>query len=309
MLLEKNQIQKLLEPINHKFACGVYLKEADNGSYRFLKAEYNQAQAALLKLSQDLTLSDSEHLKKECRESWLALSEHLYEIFLTTTKDIELISWFICSQLILDDSMECVANSFSWLSELTMREWPVLNPVSPQNKLLIVYSEKIREQNYARTKAFSQLLGDSETSGLLYVPLLAQPLVGKITFGDYNSAKQRGKVVELKKTINTELEHCLGMAKHRMDNIERCQTAISNLERFLIPQLNATHEVSIDFSYLKKIFVSLNDALLQLTGLSSAGENVQTSGNEGIKRGKRDPGRPTAVSVLTEVKNYKVAYR
>lgn len=88
------------------------------------------------KLSQNPDTADLDSIRDECQERWSLLSDLLFDIFHNTTQDIETISWFIYSQLIFDNTLESVANSINWLSELVEREWSTLNPVFPKDELL-----------------------------------------------------------------------------------------------------------------------------------------------------------------------------
>lgn len=269
MLLTKKQIQKLLEPISDEFPCGSYLKEVDNNAYRLLRNEFNLAQIALRKLSQNPDMADIDSLKDECRGKWSLLSDHLFDIFHTKTKDTELISWFICSQLILDNSLESVANSLSWLSDLAEKEWATLNPVLHQG---ISWddeeSEKAKRMHLVKIKAFSQLSGDSETSGLLYAPLLFQPLVSDITFFNYKSAEHKGKLNELKLSAAPFVDQERVAIHTRLENVARCLVSIEQLTRFVAEQSSIPKNVMPNFGFLKKIFSMLENALIFLSGFS-----------------------------------------
>lgn len=313
MFFGKEQIGMLRNPISIELPCGSYLKEAEKDSYRQIRSEFNLALATLRKLSQNPGADDIDLIEDEYRKTWSTLSEHLFEIFQTKTQDIELIGWFICSQLILDDSLEGIANGFNWLSELTEKQWSFLNPVLPENSS----SEGIDSDN-AKVSAFSLWAGDSETSGLLYAPLLFQPLVGSITFFDYKSAEHKGNISELKTVANAQLERERERVKVRLANVAQCKAAIAKIEHFLATQLTPVNARRLNFVHLNKLFNMLEDALVQLSGLSSIKPDNSQANSTSLENKEPDidksspllslsrdlPSRDVAFHQLREIADY-----
>lgn len=304
LLLPKNSLE-LLVPISHDFPCGVFLKEADNNAYRLLRNDFNLAQMALRKLSQNPDVADIDYLRDENREKWSLLSDQLFDLFKTRTKDIELISWFICSQLILDNSLESVANSLSWFSTLVEQEWSTLNPILSKDKHLdVAEQEKVNLLNVMRIKAFSQLSGDSETSSLLFAPLLFQPLLGNISFFNYKSVERKGKLNELKLSALPFIEHERGVIRTRLDNVARCLVAITKLESFLAKQFNKKNATGMSFGYLKKLFSTVETALIFLSGFSTT---KPIAGIE-LEKGQKDTHQYSRLSSSRGILNRDAAF-
>ena len=130
MPFSKHQIEQLSTPLSDDSICGVYLK-LDKGAFRPLRNEFNVAQTALRKLSQNPSADEKDALQEACLNSWKTLSDSLFEQFSNTTRDIELISWFVAAQFLLDTTLESAANSLEWLADLSEKYWVHLNPVLP----------------------------------------------------------------------------------------------------------------------------------------------------------------------------------
>lgn len=268
MQLKNDKIKELLNPLSIELPCGIYIKN-DNQAFRALRNEFNLAQSTLRKLVQNPDMEEKEQVENECHEAWSKLSDNLYEKFCTVTRDIELIGWFITSQFIIDKTLDSVANSFTWLTELVTKQWDVLNPVLPEDKLKSESeSGKINEQNDVKIKAFFQMVGDSETSSLLYTPIIFQPIIGDVTFFDYQSAERKGKLNDLKDSIKYNLEQEREIIQIRQENIFRCLTQLAKMESFFAEKKQHSGMEAVKLDHLVKLFSKLENAFQFLSGFS-----------------------------------------
>jgi type VI secretion system protein ImpA len=121
MRFTQKNILEFQTPIAEDLICGVYLK-LDKGAFRPLRNEFNVAQTSLRKLSQNPSSQELESLQDENYENWQVLSTSLMTTFENVTRDIELIGWFITSQILLDNSLSSVAYSMNWFAESAERK-------------------------------------------------------------------------------------------------------------------------------------------------------------------------------------------
>ncbi|MEW4466056.1 type VI secretion system ImpA family N-terminal domain-containing protein, partial [Vibrio cholerae] len=176
-MLFSNDDPILLQPIAQEQFCGRYLK-ANQAIFRPLRNAFNVAQTSLRKLSQNPDGRELEKLQSENLENWEALSNQLMDVFKTSSRDVELIGWFLSAQLQLDPSLNSFTQTLGWLLRLVEAHWDELHPVLPVDRLKSEDEQgRKTEQAEAKNKAFLQWLGNSEESSLLYSPILALSIV------------------------------------------------------------------------------------------------------------------------------------
>ncbi|MFA0012877.1 type VI secretion system ImpA family N-terminal domain-containing protein [Vibrio lentus] len=269
MPFSKHQIEQLSTPLSDDSICGVYLK-LDKGAFRPLRNEFNVAQTALRKLIQNPSADEKDALQEACLSSWKTLSDSLFEQFSNTTRDIELISWFVAAQLLLDSTLESAANSLEWLADLSEKHWDHLNPVLPIEKLKSDDKDKEREQADAKVKAFLQLVGDSEESSILYAPMLQLPLVGEVTFFDFQSAERKGEISQLKSTLTTTVAQERYAIQFKMENAKRCISQLERLSALVSTHCQSVGSQSTNFGFAKSLLTRVENALVHLSGIKLA---------------------------------------
>ncbi|CAH8242396.1 ImpA family type VI secretion system protein [Vibrio aestuarianus] len=280
MLLSTQYNEELLTPINDDMPCGVYLKN-DKSAFRPLRNEFNVAQTSLRKLSQNPSSDDLERLLEENHQNWLTLSQSLHRCFVDTTRDIELIGWFLVSQMLLDNTLNSTANTLEWLTELVEHQWVSLNPVLADSKLKSDTEQaKITEQTQVKVKAFFQISGDSEQSSLLYAPLLLMPLVDNVTFFDYQSAEQKGTVNELKQLVAGSIAHERNHIVDKLANISRCLESVENLRKKTLIYSQEARVTAPNFGFVKNLFTKFDNALQQLTNVKHTAKKPVTPTEE-----------------------------
>ncbi|CAH8188706.1 ImpA family type VI secretion system protein [Vibrio aestuarianus] len=270
MPFSKHQIEQLSTPLRDDSICGVYLK-LDKGAFRPLRNEFNVAQTALRKLSQNPSADEKDALQEACLSGWKTLSDSLFEQFSNKTRDIELISWFVAAQFLLDITLESAANSLEWLADLSERYWAHLNPVLPVEKLKSDDDMgKEREQTDAKVKAFFQLVGDSEESSILYAPMLQLPLVGEVTFFDFQSAERKGEISQLKSTLTTTVAQERSAIQFKMENAKRCISQLERLSALVSTHCQSVGSQSTNFGFAKSLITRVENALVHLSGIKLA---------------------------------------
>ena len=268
MLFTEALKQKLLQPISEEQFCGGYLK-SERAAFRPLRNAFNLSQTSLRKLSQNPDGNELELLQEENHNNWAGLSSSLIDVFSNSSRDIELIGWFISAQLIEDKSAQALAMTFEWLSELVENHWESLQPILPDSKLsTTTETEQLTEICQFKAKAFFQLLGDSEESSLLYGPFLMFPLVGSITFYQYQSAERKGKLQALK-TIANSLSEERAIIQQKLDGLNRAVTAIEALSHHVQQRTQAVQVMAPNFNFISSLILKVEKAIEFLTGIKA----------------------------------------
>lgn len=276
-MFSKDQLSQLNEPIDDQLVCGVYLK-LDKSAFRSIRNEFNIAQSALRKLSQNPSEHEVDQLQSHCLEVWGDLATSLFNNFISITRDIELISWFIAAQTLLDNTLESTANSLQWLADLVEQHWEPLNPVIPVEKLISDSDQgQVCEQTKAKINAFSQFMGDSEDSSILYAPLLQFSLLGSVTFYDFQSAEKKGGVPTLKESVALILNGERNAIQEKLNNVMRCRKEIERMETVLAIKTAEANITNASLGFVKNLFFKLDNALQVLSGMAAKKESSITS--------------------------------
>lgn len=276
MLFTKETAKQLLEPISDDEPCGVYLK-GDRSLYRPLRNEFNVALTSLRKLTQNPDASELDTLHDENIANWTVISDSLFTAFSSQSRDIELIGWMLASQIILDESLTSFAIATDWFAQLTKQNWDAVQPILPEKKLKSETEQGQKsERCTAQLNAFNQLLGESEESSLLYAPILMMPIVGKITFFQYQSAERKGELAALRteamRTVQDGREIILALLK----NISASEAALQELANTSRREAQQHGASAPNFRTLLQLLEKVKSAITQLTNLKLV-ENAQQS--------------------------------
>ena len=266
MSFSKEQVSLLQQPISAEFSCGVYLK-LDKSAFRSLRNEFNVAQTSLRKLFQNPTEEQKEALEALVISDWQALESSLLTLFTSTTRDIELIAWFIAAQILLDSSLEGGVNALHWLADLIENHWHALHPrlgENPPSTTEVLSAEEA----HLKIKAFGQFVGDSEDSSLLYAPLLQVPLIGNVTFFDFQSAERKGEHSALKISLAPVLKEEKEDVQEKLNNLVASLEAIERLDGLLKIKCKESQAGFVNLSFVKNLFFKMNSALSQLSGMT-----------------------------------------
>lgn len=281
MLITEADIDKLSTPITDDAFCGIYLK-GERQLYRPLRNEFNLALTSLRKLTQNPDVGELEALHEENAENWSQISTSLFKVFETQTRDIELIGWMLASTLILDSSLASFAKTLKWTNSLLSEHWQSLQPILPQNKRKSD-SEKGQQDEVveAKLKAFTQLLGESEESSLLYAPILMSPIVGNITFYQYQSAEKRGELSVLRTEAAHVVADCREEITALVSNISSAQQTLEEMASFTRHKATEHGVNAPSFAPVLSMLNKLSQAITQLSGVRQvAPTTASTSGVE-----------------------------
>ncbi len=303
MLITQEITEQLLNPISEDAPCGIYLK-GDRALYRPLRNEFNVAMTSLRKLTQNPDVNELESLQEENKNNWQAIAASLNTTLSTQSRDIELIGWMLAAQLILDNSLSSFVLTSQWFCQLAEANWQDLQPLLPSNKLKSESEEdQAHERCEAQLKAFTQLLGESEDSSLLYAPLLMLPLIGDITFYQYQSAEKRGELSVLRAEASSLVTASKDDVSTLLNNLQATETNFQKLAE--ITKLKAAeHGLSYpSFSSILALINKVKNAVTQLTGvqvsMASTAPTEATEQSDDSDGANNSQGQATAATVTS----------
>ncbi|OEE66120.1 hypothetical protein A1OO_10010 [Enterovibrio norvegicus FF-33] len=279
MIFTEDVKRSLSSPISSELPCGKYLK-TDRATFRPLRNEFNVAQTALRKLAQNPDEAELDNLQDENLQAWKQLGASLKKTFETESRDIELIGWMLAVQLIVDNSIDGASNLIAWLNELVENDWDTLNPVLPQDKLKGEGDEAQKAQFEAKVKAFFQICGDSEDSSLLYAPLLMLPLVGNITFFQYQSAENKGGAPQLRQQATQALVSQKSLVQARTDNLAQLSKLFVSVSECVNKHTQPMLVKGVNFTFALSLISKAQSAITYLTGLTPTKEHSEPSNSQ-----------------------------
>ncbi|SCZ61395.1 type VI secretion system protein ImpA [Epibacterium ulvae] len=211
----------ILAPIPGDSPYGVFLK-GERQIYRGLRNAFNGAQAAWRKYSETPdALADSENQSANA-VAWEALAEQCASCLCETSKDLEILSWYVASKLHGHKPFEKTRDALAAMADLLETGFENLQPNPPVEKLRGDTDEvKAAEIAELRLRSFVQLFGEVEGSGLLNAPLTNLPLIGEVTFGKFLLADKDGNLEELKAEV---MAHIGGEGQALTSKIEALQS-------------------------------------------------------------------------------------
>lgn len=256
------EIDRLLTPISEQSPTGAYLK-LDRSAYRSLRNNYNAAQSSFRQLIETPDASSDEALLAANHTNWQQLRESTLEALTDSTKDVELLGWYISSQLFTDQPYQNLADSTKVLTGCVEQFWPQLHPTLPENKIKSDDEQgKSRELAEFRIKPLLQLVGESNDSTALFMPLQLIGLIDDITFGDYLRAERSGSLAALKERalqlFSRDVEQTLMLLAESYQNFSQAESAIAE-------QCQQVGVNPISFRFVKANIVDSVNALRYLT--------------------------------------------
>ncbi len=259
-------MEDLLNPISDEQPCGEYLK-GNRSLYRGLRNSFNMAQSSFRQLIESPDAMKNEALLNANSDNWSALQNQCEETLQNTSKDMEIFCWLATAQLFSRDPLNNLASTLEAFAEAIERYWNDLNPKPPVEKLK-ASDESGQRQEWAeqRIKPLLQLIGDTQDSGLLYMPLQLISLAGGVDYSRYFSAERAGELAGLR----DEAQAALATDKDSIvDNIlalGRCQDALILLEQRVNESCQQDGAPGISFRFVKESIERLLQALKYLLG-------------------------------------------
>ena len=220
--------QDLLKPISPESRVGIYLK-SDRSVYRNLRNMFNAAQSSFRRLIETPDSSEDETLFEENQNNWQQLSDTCWQTLTQTSKDIEVYCWWLMSLAFQRDSISQIASGLETLVPFVDSFWPDVHPRLPDDKLKTSSAEEqAKEIAELQLRPFIQLVGESNNSGLLYMPLQMLLLIGDIDHSAYLSATKSGKLPALKAKAQQAFS---GVKNETSSTIKALGLALSSVEQ------------------------------------------------------------------------------
>ncbi|HDM8054026.1 ImpA family type VI secretion system protein [Vibrio harveyi] len=255
-------IDSLLAPITDGSPSGVYLK-LDRSAYRALRNSYNAAQSSFRQLVETPEASSDESLLESNDENWTQLRTATFHALTQSSKDLELLGWYITSQLFTDAPYRNLADATQVLLSTVEQFWDSLNPFLPEDKLKSAEESGIaRERAEFRMKPLLQLVGETHDTTAVYMPLQLIGLIDDITFADYLRAERNGSLGEIKtkaqNLFSADTQDILMDLAQTYKNLDTTEQAIAKH----CQPINAT---PVSFKFIKENIAELINAIRYLT--------------------------------------------
>ena len=277
MIVNDKVLQKLKEPVNEQQYCGTYIK-LDRQAFRALRNVYNEANSAARKLLQTPDESELDELNENNINSWKRLSDQLCETFQKQTKDIELLSWLMVSQLYLDDTLIGFKNTLDLLNTLLTEHFDELNPVIPEASIKAQdEAGKLRESLDFKMAAFSQMVGIGENDSILYAPMSQVRLLGDVSYFAYQSAEMKGECPKLREDLKKDVSANADKYKTTIETLKQCKSLCNDIYVLLGSKCQPSGVQTPNFMFIINHLDRILKSVGFLTGFSIEDKKEQTA--------------------------------
>lgn len=299
MIVNDKVLQKLKEPVNEQQYCGTYIK-LDRQAFRALRNVYNEANSAARKLLQTPDESELDELNENNINSWKRLSDQLCETFQKQTKDIELLSWLMVSQLYLDDTLIGFKNTLDLLNTLLTEHFDELNPVIPEASIKAQdEAGKLRESLDFKMAAFSQMVGIGENDSILYAPMSQVRLLGDVSYFAYQSAEMKGECPKLREDLKKDVSANADKYKTTIETLKQCKTLCNDIYVLLGSKCQPSGVQTPNFMFIINHLDRILKSVGFLTGFSIEDKKEQTAEEPVQDNNASSPAEPQTATVQT----------
>ncbi len=299
MIVNDKVLQKLKEPVNEQQYCGTYIK-LDRQAFRALRNVYNEANSAARKLLQTPDESELDELNENNINSWKRLSDQLCETFQKQTKDIELLSWLMVSQLYLDDTLIGFKNTLDLLNTLLTEHFDELNPVIPEASIKAQdEAGKLRESLDFKMAAFSQMVGIGENDSILYAPMSQVRLLGNVSYFAYQSAEMKGECPKLREDLKKDVSANADKYKATIETLKQCKTLCNDIYVLLGSKCQPSGIQTPNFLFIINHLDRILKSVGFLTGFSIEDKKEQTVEEPVQDNNASSPAEPQTAAVQT----------
>ena len=299
MIVNDKVLQKLKEPVNEQQYCGTYIK-LDRQAFRALRNVYNEANSAARKLLQTPDESELDELNENNINSWKRLSDQLCETFQKQTKDIELLSWLMVSQLYLDDTLIGFKNTLDLLNTLLTEHFDELNPVIPEASIKAQdEAGKLRESLDFKMAAFSQMVGIGENDSILYAPMSQVRLLGDVSYFAYQSAEMKGECPKLREDLKKDVSANAEKYKTTIETLKQCKTLCNDIYVLLGSKCQPSGIQTPNFMFIINHLDRILKSVGFLTGFSIEDKKEQTAEEPVQDNNASSPAEPQTAAVQT----------
>ncbi|MFM2639728.1 type VI secretion system ImpA family N-terminal domain-containing protein [Vibrio chagasii] len=257
------EIADLLVPISDEAPSGSYLK-LNRSAYRSLRNVYNSAQSSFRQLVETPDASSDPALVDANTDNWEELRKVSEETLISQSKDLEILGWYITSQLFTPSPFENLANTLPALNQFIDQFWDTLNPMPPEAKLKASdEAGKAKEIAEFRTKPLLQLVGESVDTSSVYVPFQMLDFCAGVTYGDYLLAERKGNINELKESALSAFDQSVSETLFQLASI---YNELELVEKNLAEKCQAVGATLISFNFIKTNVRDLIKAIHFLVG-------------------------------------------
>ena len=257
------EIVHLLVPISDEEPSGPYLK-LDRSAYRSLRNVYNSAQSSFRQLVETPDASSDPAIVDANTKNWAELRKVSEETLTSQSKDLEILGWYITSQLFTSQPFHNLANAIPALNLFIDQFWNTLNPMLPEAKLKASDDAgKAKEITEFKTKPLLQLVGESVDSSSVYIPFQMLDFCAGVTFGDYLTAERKGNIAELKETALGSFDQSVSETLFQLASI---YSELEGAEKNLAEKCQAVGATVISFNFIKTNVRDLIKAIHFLVG-------------------------------------------
>ncbi|MFC3152718.1 ImpA family type VI secretion system protein [Litoribrevibacter euphylliae] len=259
-------MEHLISPISDESSCGEYLKD-NRTVYRGLRNHFNMAQSSFRQLLETPDATADEELLKQNSDNWHELASQCDQILSSTSKDVEVFCWFITAQMFTNAPMANTAKALDVFAQVVQSFWSDLQPILPEKKLKSEDDAgRAKEITEFRIKPLLQLVGETENSGLLYMPLQLQSLIGDIDFARYAHAERSGQLATLKAEATKALASDRQTVTATVVALGDMLQHLESIERFIAEECQKIGAQGLSFRFVKKNVESLINAIKYLVG-------------------------------------------
>ena len=272
-------------PIAGDAPFGIYLKD-DKATYRTLRNAFNAAQASFRGLSETPESLINRDLQGANAAAWSSLREGCERTLAETSKDLEVICWWVAAMLHGDNPLENTSKALQALADYVGSNLDHLQPILPEMKLKGETSEaQGAEIAELKLRPFVQLFGESDASGLIYMPISNTPLIGEITYGQFVRAQKNTGSAELQAETATLLQAESVLLTSKIESLQASVAAIDVLDKALKAYAQQYQKPQVALTYTRRLVVDMLRALEVLVeGLGfawpGAEETVETTLDE-----------------------------
>lgn len=223
-------METLKAPISGDAPWGIFLK-GEKPIYRGLRNAFNAAQASWRSFSETPESLLDRELGAANAAAWAALSEQCETCLTQTSKDLEILTWFVAAQLHGARPLQKCAEALTLLTDLVDENITDLQPVPPPEKLKGDTDDaRAAEIAELRLRPFVQLVGEVEGSGLLAAPMNALRLIGDVTYGTYILAEKNGTLDALRAEASAALDSESEELTQKIESLQEITRQFERLE-------------------------------------------------------------------------------
>ena len=248
-------------PVAGDAPFGGYLKD-DKTTYRGLRNAFNAAQACLRGLSETPESLTNRDLQGANAAAWSSLREGCEHTLAETSKDLEVICWWVAAMLHGDNPLENTSNALQALADYAGSDLDNLQPILPETKRKGETPEaKAAEIAELKLRPFVQLFGESGASGLLYMPMSNTPLIGEITYSQFALAQKNKGPAELQAETATLLTAESVALTSKIESLQASVVAIDALDKALKSYAQQYQQSQVALSYTRRLVLDMLQAL------------------------------------------------